>query len=120
VTRLTDQKDFFAATKNSEKVIALFSRESNRYGKIMEEHMKSLSARHMEARFIYVDAENAPFITDKLNIYMLPTIVCIVGNKARPASARRAARLVPGVAAAHSPLAVPRAGAHAAQRAQRD
>jgi len=35
----------------------------------------------MEARFIWVDAENAPFLTDKLNIYMLPTVCCIKNNK---------------------------------------
>merc|ERR1711998_105075 len=40
-----------------------------------------LSQRHLEARFIWVDAENAPFLTDRLNIYMLPTIVCIKDNK---------------------------------------
>merc|ERR1712066_336400 len=81
VTKITDQRDFFAATKKSEKVIALFNRDSNRWGKVMKEHMVNLSARHLEARFIEVDAENAPYITDKLNIYMLPTIVCIKGNK---------------------------------------
>merc|ERR1711924_305776 len=38
-------------------------------------------AGHLEAKFIWVDAENAPFLTDRLNIYMLPTIVCIKDNK---------------------------------------
>ena len=35
----------------------------------------------MEVRFIWVDAEAAPFITEKLNIWMLPTICCIKNNK---------------------------------------
>ena len=30
---------------------------------------------------MWVDAENAPFLTDRLNIWMLPTIVCIKMNK---------------------------------------
>jgi len=47
----------------------------------MKEHLTNLAARHLEARFVEIDAENAPFITDKLNIYMLPTICCIKGNK---------------------------------------
>lgn len=81
MTKITDQKDFFAVTKQSERVIALFTRDSNRWGKVMTEHLKNLAPRHMEARFIELDAENSPFITDKLNIYMLPTIVCIKGNK---------------------------------------
>merc|ERR1719222_898635 len=59
----------------------MFNRESNRWGKMMQEHLTMLSGRHLEARFVWVDAENAPFLTDKLNIYMLPTIVCIKDNK---------------------------------------
>jgi hypothetical protein len=47
----------------------------------MIEHLTHLAARHLEARFIWVDAENAPFLTDKLNIWMLPTIVCLKDNK---------------------------------------
>lgn len=81
MTRITDQKDFFAVTKQSERVVCLFNRESNRWGKVMKEHLTNLAARHLEARFVEIDAENAPFITDKLNIYMLPTICCIKGNK---------------------------------------
>merc|ERR1711990_1337660 len=47
----------------------------------MLEHAELLAQRHMEARFIWVDAENAPFLTDRLNIYMLPTITCIKDHK---------------------------------------
>merc|ERR1712046_475547 len=47
----------------------------------MGEHMTNLASKHLEARFIWVDAENAPFPTDRLNIYMLPTVVCIKDNK---------------------------------------
>ena len=52
-----------------------------RYGKVMIEHMTYLAPRHMECRFVWVDAENAPFLTDKLNIWMLPTIICLKDNK---------------------------------------
>ena len=76
-----DQKDFFTVTKQSTKVVAIFSRNSNKYGKAMLEHAELLAQKHLEARFIWVDAENAPFLTDKLNIYMLPTICCIMDNK---------------------------------------
>merc|ERR1711988_633253 len=48
---------------------------------IMKEHMQVLAQKHLEARFLWVDAENAPFLTDRLNIWMLPTIVCIKDNK---------------------------------------
>uniref|UniRef100_A0A7S0LHG4 Thioredoxin domain-containing protein n=1 Tax=Coccolithus braarudii TaxID=221442 RepID=A0A7S0LHG4_9EUKA len=81
LTKITEQKEFFDAAKSSEKLICIFTRESNRYGQMMKEHMTVLCQRHLEARFVWVDAENAPFLTDRLNIYMLPTIVCVKGNK---------------------------------------
>ena len=75
--------DFFGVCKQSKKVIVLFTRDANKYGQVMKEHMTLLAQSHMEARFVWVDAENAPFLTDKLNIWMLPTIVCIVDNKVK-------------------------------------
>jgi len=81
LTKINDQQEFFAAAKKSARLIAVFTRNSNKYGKAMLEHSTLLAAKHLEARFIWVDAENAPFLTDRLNIYMLPTIVCIKDNK---------------------------------------
>ena len=81
VAKIVDQQDFFAACKHSERVVVLFNRESNKWGKIMLEHLQVLAARHMEARILWCDAEKAPFLTNRLNIYMLPTLVCIKGNK---------------------------------------
>merc|ERR1711998_233721 len=79
--KIVDQKDFFGVCKQSQKVVVLFTRDSNKYGQVMKEHMTLLAQQHMEARFVWVDAENAPFLTDKLNIWMLPTIVCVKDNK---------------------------------------
>ena len=81
LSKINDQQEFFAAAKASARMIVIFTRNSNKYGKAMLEHMTLLSGKHLEARFMWVDAENAPFLTDRLNIYMLPTIVCIKDNK---------------------------------------
>merc|ERR1719409_687324 len=81
LTKINDQQEFFAAAKKSDRMVCIFTRNSNKYGKAMLEHAELLAQRHLEARFIWVDAENAPFLTDRLNIYMLPTIVCIKDNK---------------------------------------
>merc|ERR1711907_542055 len=79
--KINDQQEFFAAAKKSSRMVVIFTRNSNKYGKAMLEHMEVLCQKHLEARFLWVDAENAPFLTDRLNIYMLPTIVCIKDNK---------------------------------------
>ena len=81
LAKISDQQEFFAAAKQSERLIVVFNRNSNKYGKVMLEHCELLAQRHLEARFVWVDAENAPFLTDRLNIYMLPTIVCVMDNK---------------------------------------
>merc|ERR1719478_40891 len=79
--KISDQQEFFAAAKKSPRMVVIFTRNSNKYGKAMLEHAELLAQRHLEAKFIWVDAENAPFLTDRLNIFMLPTIVCIKNNK---------------------------------------
>ena len=79
--KINDQQEFFGAAKRSNRMIVIFTRNSNKYGKSMLEHMELLAGKHLEARFLWVDAENAPFLTERLNIYMLPTIVCIKDNK---------------------------------------
>ena len=79
--KITDQQEFFGYGKRSDRLVAIFTRNSNKYGKAMLEHAELLAQRHLEAKFVWVDAENAPFLTDRLNIFMLPTIVCIKNNK---------------------------------------
>ena len=83
LAKIVDQKDFFGVCKGSQKVIVLFTRDSNKYGQVMMDHMTLLAQQHLEARFVWVDAENAPFLTDKLNIWMLPTICCIIDNNVK-------------------------------------
>lgn len=79
--KINDQQEFFAAAKKSNRLIVVFTRNSNKWGKQLLEHCEVLAQKHLEARFVWVDAENAPFLTDRLNIYMLPTIVCVKDNK---------------------------------------
>ena len=81
LTKINDQQEFFAQAKKSDRMVAIFTRNSNKHGKVMLEHAELLAQKHLEAKFIWVDAENAPFLTDRLNIFMLPTIVCIKDNK---------------------------------------
>jgi len=83
LTQITEQKEFFDAAKKSNKMIVVFTRNSNEHGKKLLEHMKRLANDHVEARFLWLEAENAPFLTDRFNIFMLPTIVCIQDNKVK-------------------------------------
>jgi len=83
LTEITDQKEFFDAAKHSKRMIVVFSRNSNPHAKQLLDHCKVLCERHLETRFLFLEAEKAPFLTDRFNIFMLPTIVCIEDNKVK-------------------------------------
>jgi len=81
LSMITDQKDFFDAVKKSKRVVVLFYRDGNKWCDVLSNHMQVLAEKHMEAKFCKVNAENSPFLVERLNIWMMPTIVCCKENK---------------------------------------
>ena len=49
--------------------------------KIVDKHLEILAAKHIEAKFIKIDAEKAKFLTERLNVRVLPTMVLLKENK---------------------------------------
>lgn len=45
-------------------------------------HMREIAKTHTEARFIYMNAEKAPFFIQKLQVQVLPTIICFIDGVA--------------------------------------
>jgi thioredoxin-like negative regulator of GroEL len=45
-------------------------------------HLREISRTHVEAKFIYLNAEMAPFFIKKLQVQVLPTIICFVDGVA--------------------------------------
>ena len=45
--------------------------------KIVDKHMDILSKKHLETRFIRLNAEKAPFLTERLKIRVMPTILMV-------------------------------------------
>lgn len=43
----------------------------------MDKHLELLSKKHLETKFIKIHAEKAPFLAEKLKIWMLPTVALI-------------------------------------------
>lgn len=76
-----EEKAFFDACKKSVRVIVHFGRNATRRCEIVDKHMRDLSAKHIETKFIKIDAEKSPFLCEKLRIWMLPTIVLIKAGK---------------------------------------
>ncbi|MED6170521.1 Thioredoxin domain-containing protein plp3b [Stylosanthes scabra] len=67
--------DFLAEVTGSEKVICHFYHKEFYRCKIMDKHLKSLSPKHIDTKFIKLDAENAPFFVAKLAIKTLPCVI---------------------------------------------
>jgi len=81
---ISDEKDWFACSKGSERTVTLFYRrtstDADRYTDILDKHLSVLAAKHLETRFMKINAERAPYLAQKLLIVLLPTIMCTKDN----------------------------------------
>ncbi|PIA25074.1 hypothetical protein AQUCO_00800089v1 [Aquilegia coerulea] len=73
--REISEGDFLSEVTGGEKVICHFYHREFYRCKIMDKHLKSLALRHIETKFIKLDAENAPFFVTKLGVQMLPCVI---------------------------------------------
>lgn len=78
---IDDQKRFFEELKQSPRAAVHFYRPSTRRCEVVDKHFYALARRHVETKFVRVNAEKAPFLVEKLHIWMLPTIVLVKGGK---------------------------------------
>ncbi|KAI0209316.1 Thioredoxin domain-containing protein 9, partial [Lamellibrachia satsuma] len=76
---IADEKDFFEVSKKSANVVCHFYRESTFRCKIVDKHLALLAPKHIETRFVKINAEKCPFLVERLRIVVLPTI-CIAKN----------------------------------------
>jgi thiol-disulfide isomerase/thioredoxin len=74
---VADTKDFFNSAKKSQRVIAHFYRGVTPRCQIVDAHFEKLAAKHVETRFLKIDAEKNPFLVERLEVIVLPTIVLI-------------------------------------------
>ncbi|CAM6089279.1 unnamed protein product [Calypogeia fissa] len=77
---ITVEKEFFTLVKQSERVVAHFYRE-NWPCKVVDKHLNILAKQHLETRFIKINAEKSPFLTERLKIFMLPTLALVKNGK---------------------------------------
>jgi hypothetical protein len=76
-----EEKEFFKTCKESRRVIIHFFRGATERCKIVDMHLMQLAPKHMETKFIKIDAEKCPFLVEKFRIFMLPTITLIKEGK---------------------------------------
>jgi len=74
---LYDQKAFFDACKVSDRMVVHFYRNSSPRCEIFDMHFKVLAGKHMETKFCKIDAEKSPFLCERLNIKIIPTVLLL-------------------------------------------
>ncbi|CAE7726045.1 unnamed protein product, partial [Symbiodinium microadriaticum] len=77
----TDPKEFFNAAKKSARMVVHFYRGVTPRCEIVDAHFEKLAPKHLETRFVKIDAEKSPFLVERLGIILLPTIVLIKDGK---------------------------------------
>ena len=80
---LKDEKEFFDEQKKSERFVCHFYRESTFRCKIIDKHLDIIAKKHIETRFVKVDAEKCLWLAQRLKIKVLPTLACIKDSKTK-------------------------------------
>ncbi|XP_014223981.1 thioredoxin domain-containing protein 9 [Trichogramma pretiosum] len=80
---LKEEKEFFDACKASKKVVCHFYKNDSERCKIVDMHLKILCRKHLETRFVKLDVEKSPFLTERLRIKVIPTIALVVDSKTK-------------------------------------
>ena len=73
--REISQDEFLAEVTSSDKVVCHFYHRDAPICEIMHHHINRLVARHVETKFVKIDAAKAPFFVTKLHIRTMPTLV---------------------------------------------
>lgn len=80
-SELPSERDFFDICKQSSNICVHFFRSTTMRCAIFDKHLTILASRHLECRFIKVDAEKSPFIVSRLGVRVLPTLILVKDEK---------------------------------------
>jgi len=78
---LAEEKEFFDVGKNSKNVVCHFYRDSAFRCKIFDKHLEIIAKKHIECRFVKLNAEKCPFLTERLRIKVIPTLMVVKNEK---------------------------------------
>ncbi|KAK6975606.1 thioredoxin domain-containing protein 9 [Biomphalaria glabrata] len=73
-SEIADEKEFFETCKKSKKVVCHFYRDATIRCKIVDKHLTEIARKHIETKFVKINAERSKFLVERLRITTLPTI----------------------------------------------
>ncbi|KAI4481559.1 hypothetical protein M0802_013941 [Mischocyttarus mexicanus] len=82
-SEIPEEKEFFEVSKKSQNIVCLFYKDDSPRCKIVDHHFKILAKRHLEAKFCKLNVERCPFLTERLRIKIIPTIVLISNGQTK-------------------------------------
>ncbi|KAF3843413.1 Thioredoxin domain-containing protein 9 [Dissostichus eleginoides] len=80
---ISSEKDFFGEVKDSKNVVCHFYKGSTFRCKILDKHLTILAKKHVETKFITLNVDKAPFLTDRLRIKVIPTMCLLIDGKTK-------------------------------------
>jgi len=80
---IPSEKDFFSEVKESKNVVCHFYKNSTFRCKILDKHLALLAKKHIETKFIKLNAEKSPFLSERLRIRVIPTLALLVDGKTK-------------------------------------
>ncbi|KAG8531999.1 uncharacterized protein KY384_003635 [Bacidia gigantensis] len=80
--RITTEKSLLEITTSPtyDKCIVHFYKDDFNRCRIMDGHLGKLAEKHLEARFLRVEVEDAPFLVGRLGVRVLPCVIGFVGG----------------------------------------
>ncbi|XP_034971400.2 thioredoxin domain-containing protein 9 [Zootoca vivipara] len=78
---IPSERDFFEQVKRSNKVVCHFYKDTSFRCLILDKHLTVLAKKHIETRFIKLNAEKSPFLCERLRIKVLPTLALVKDGK---------------------------------------
>ena len=78
---MLDEKEFFAVAKESNLLVIHFWRPSTWRCEIVDKHLQVLCKKHWKTRFVKVNAEKSPFLTERMHIWCIPSLVLCKDGK---------------------------------------
>jgi hypothetical protein len=77
------QDEFLHEVTNSMYTVCHFYHNDFEKCKVMDHHLHILAKRHIETKFVKIDAAKTPFFVQKLSVRMMPTLIFFVDGVAK-------------------------------------
>ncbi|TFK43421.1 thioredoxin-like protein, partial [Crucibulum laeve] len=79
-TEIMDEKEVIRVSARESRCVVHFYHTDFKRCEIMDKHLAKLAPKYFETRFFRVFVENVPWLVEKLQVKVLPCVVCFVNG----------------------------------------